>query len=81
MHEYKIYYKRNNMKDGKVFAKDVVTVYGTGVGRFLAEGSKHVVHKIAAENLVAKGFASYDVPEGAAVKSSSKSKKSKSEEI
>lgn len=36
---------------------DVVTIVGTGAGKFLKKGAEAVVHRIQADKLVAKGVA------------------------
>ena len=44
-----------------VHAKDVVTVFGTGLSKHLPEGVESApIHQIAAEKLVASGKATYE---------------------
>lgn len=45
------------MAEKIVKRKDMVTVYGTGVSKYLPQGKKYSVHSVAGENLIAKGFA------------------------
>lgn len=55
------------MKDGKVFAKDTVTIYGTGASNHMVEGQAYnKIHKDLADDLIAKGFATKEKPEGKA---------------
>ncbi len=41
---------------------DLVEVTGTGTSRFLRKGAKTIVHKVAAETLVAQGKATIGKP-------------------
>lgn len=49
---------KNTMKtEKKVKANDLVEVVGTGNSKFLKEGVKKTVHRVAADKLQAQGFA------------------------
>lgn len=43
-------------KEEKVKADDMVEITGTGTSGFLRENKKKIVHRLAAENLEAKGY-------------------------
>lgn len=44
-------------KAKKVKPRDMITVAGTGKSKFLEKGKEVRVHKVAAEKLIKKGFA------------------------
>lgn len=53
------------MAEGKIVKrKDMVTVYGTGASKFMAQGKQYKVHAHAGEKLIARGFAATSPQDG-----------------